>query len=697
MAAERSTPFGLVLALLSFTGAFLLFVVQPLLAKWLLPALGGSPGTWAACMLFFQATLLVGYGFVHWQAATAAPQSLARWAHPLLSAAAAAAIVLARTLPGPHVRLDAPVRSVLFALTAQVGAAFLLLSTVSPIAQRWAAERQGRDAYRLYALSNAGSLAGLLAYPFLIEPAWPLDLQWRLWSCAALATACVSCALGVRASRVRTDSSASELAAAAELPQRARPFAWIAHAFVPSMLLLASTNYLTTDLAAAPLLWVVPLAVYLATFIVAFAGAGRRAFRLALAVFLPSSLGIGWNALSQGSAPLWRQLTVSLAVLASAALLCHVQLARLRPPVRALTGYYVCIALGGALGALFVALLSPSLFDDYYELELAIVATYVVLLARPSAGRGRADAGVTAPGDPSFATRLRRPLEQSAVRLGAALCLPLLLGSVWLRAGGATHEGRVLERRRSLLGAVRVTQLSVGRVLTHGRIRHGMQLDDPALRRAATMYYGPGTALAQVFARQRAGDAREIGVIGLGAGTIAALGAARDRIRFYELDEHVIELASRHFTFLRDSPARIEVAHGDGRLLLARERASRFDLLVLDAFASDAVPVHLLTQEAFGTYLTRLRDDGVLLANVANRHLAVDRVVRGAAEAHGLACMVVETLPDPQHYVSRVRWAIAAREERHLHALLRGMNAAAPGLPTALWTDAHASLWPLVR
>jgi hypothetical protein len=699
---RSSRPRAWLLALAAFVGAFLTFSVQPLLAKWLLPGLGGSPATWASCMLFFQGMLLFGY--------VAAHVATARIAYASLALAALVAALWQQRLSGLPPALErSPVWHVLGLLLVQVGAQYLLLSSVAPQVQRWAAGMPERSVQRLYAISNAGSLSALLAYPTLIEPALALDRQWRCWSWASAGLCGLMLWFGLRTppraarefSEARTllplsaavtgvsralRSGAPRLdpEVRSALVRRAR---WLVYAALPSALLLATTNYLTTDIAAVPLLWVLPLSVYLLTFIAAFGGAGLRTGRLALGIFLITSVASGWHAFAPVSVPLWSQLSVSLFVLGSAALLCHMELVRERPSHVELTEYYVWIALGGVLGSAAVALLAPSLLRDYYELELAVVATYLLLAFR---GERSASGELELLG-------LRRSLERSLVWLGFGLCAPVLLLSLWLRAQATTHDGQVIDRRRNFLGAIRVTQLDVGRVLTHGRIRHGMQLAGAELRRLPTMYYGPGTAIQRVFQRHKPRTARNIGVVGLGAGTIAALGSARDRLRFYELDPQVIAVARSQFTFLSDSPAQIETRLGDGRLLLAADRDSRFDILVLDAFASDAVPVHLLTREAFGLYLERLAADGVLLANVANRHVAVDRVVRGAAAAHGLACAVAETEADPEHFVSKVRWAVCARRAEQVSKLLTGMKLGSSELPPVVWTDAHASLWSLLH
>jgi hypothetical protein len=673
------------LALASFAAAFLSFGVQPLLAKWLLPALGGSPGTWASCMVFFQGMLVFGY-----LAAALAASRPVLYAALALSALASALFRLPLTAASDALPSEAlesgPAWYVLGLLLSRVGLPFLVLATVAPLVQRWAAELATERVHRLYAVSNAGSLAALLAYPSLIEPSLELATQWRLWSIATAAL----CALLIGLSLApRAAQSIVRSPAVPEAPSRltaAQRMRWIAYAAVPCALLIATTSYLTTDIAAVPLLWVVPLSLYLLTFIAAFGGAGARTERVALVLFLLSSAGIGWNALEQGSAPLWRQLTFSLATLGSASLLCHLELVRTRPGVASLTEFYVWIAAGGALGSMFVAFLAPAIFADYYELEVAVLATYVGLIARPRRVLSAFEGGP-----------LRRSLERPLLWLAFGLCAPMLVFTVWLRAHGGTTEGRIIDRRRSFLGAIRVTELSVGRILTHGRIRHGMQLLDPALRRMPTMYYGEGTGIARVFERHRAGSARRIGVIGLGAGTIAALGTKTDRIRFYELDAQVIDVARTRFSFLRESAAETETQLGDGRISLARDPEMGFDILVLDAFASDAVPVHLLTLEAFGLYLRQLAPDGVLLLNVANRHLAVDRVVRGAARAYGLACVVVETPANPERFVSRVRWAVIARRGEQVSHLVDGMDFLIDPLPGVVWTDAHASVWSVLR
>jgi hypothetical protein len=327
-----------------------------------------------------------------------------------------------------------------------------------------------------------------------------------------------------------------------------------------------------------------------------------------------------------------------------------------------------------------VSLLAPLLFSDFYELELASAGVFVLLLIA-----------------------LRRPFAEPFSRtarlglyVGAGLCLPLIASESWLRSASHTGAGRVVERRRGFLGALRVVDLPQGRVLTHGRIQHGMQLFG-AGRRAATLYFGADTGVQRVLDGLMGERPRRLGVVGLGVGTLASYGRHGDWLRFYELDPNVIELCRRDFTFLRDSAAQISVVAGDGRLALAREAPQAFDALVLDAFSSDAVPVHLLTRQAFEIYVRHLRPDGVLLANVSNRHLAIERVVRASAAAVGLSCQVVETQTKAVGHGVHVVWAVMAKDPALVSRLLGDLPRKPKREADVAWTDSRASVLSILR
>lgn len=663
------------LGLLAFAAAFLLFALEPMLGKLLLPSLGGSPATWAACLVSFQTLLLVGYIYVY-----AGSRLLGVRAQLLVHAALVAVTLglLLGTKLGAVVELGSlPLTlAVPWLIFSRAGLVFVVLASTTPLLARCAAALR-QPLPGLYAISNAGSLLGLLAYPLLLERWVALPAQLALWSAGFVLLGLswlLLCGFVAQVGRGEPDAAAASAGWRLRLRR-------LALAAVPSALLVAITNYITVDVAAAPLLWVAPLALYLLTFIVAFSRWASLARAPALVAWL---VGCGWlslNALGQGLVSLGSQLTAALLALTGGALLCHAELSRTQPTAANSSGFYATVALGGALGGGFVSLLAPLVFADLYELELVSVGVFVLLA--PLVRRGQAAA-------------LPRP-GRLVLLLGAGVCLPLLAGEALVRAQSVTRGGRVVERRRGFLGLLKVVDTAEGRVLTHGRIQHGMQLRAPAKRRMPTMYFGAGTAVARVLEAGSAERARRLGVVGLGVGTLATYARAREKLRFYELDPNVIELAQRDFTFLRDSAANISVVPGDGRLSLAREAPQRFDVLVLDAFSSDAVPVHLLTREAFAVYVQQLAPDGMLLANVSNRHLAVERVVRASARSVGLRCEVVETPTRAAGHVTHVAWAVMARDAARLSAVLGDLPRSRLQAGEVLWTDSRASLISVLR
>lgn len=663
-------------ALPAFVGAALLFVVEPMLAKWLLPTLGGNPATWSACVASFQLLVLAAYAYAN-ELARRSPRTQAA-VHWGVLAVAVFAGMSATSVVSAAPSVPSAI-SVSWLLLRRVGVPFFALAATTPLLSHWAGLER-RPAHALYAVSNGGALLGLLGYPFLVEPFWDVGAELRAWAVAFFlfaVTMVPSCVRALRAPVEISPLAPRELRDAPSFAERAR---WLVYSFVPSVMLLAATNHITVDVAATPLLWVVPLAVYLGSFIVAF-GAWRPSWRgPVLVAWVVGALGLATNAYSQGATALYRQVGATLLALAAAAVACHCELAHDRPRPARLTSYYLTIAVGGALGGAFVSFVAPLVFADYYELELGAVATFAVLVVAARAGAR----------DPW--TRRQR----LALFLGCGLCLPLLLVGLLVRLSPALRDGTVVEKRRSFLGSLRVVDVPGGRLLTHGRIQHGMQLRDPAFRRTPTMYFGAGTALERAMTTG-ADRPRRIGVVGLGVGTIAAYGKPGDRLRFYELDPNVVDIARRDFTFLADSAATVDVVVGDGRLSLSREHAAAFDVLVLDAFASDAVPVHLVTREAFALYARVLVPDGLLLVNVSNRHLAVDRVVRGSARANGFASVFVETATNAGEHVSHVEWAVAARDRELLARVLGATPNVVPKSPDVLWTDTRASVLSILR
>jgi hypothetical protein len=671
---------SLLLAVPVFASAGLLLAIEPMLAKLLLPTFGGSPATWAACMVAFQLLLLGGYGYAHLGARYL---DVRRQAALHIALLVAAAVFLLQSRPGAVPELgNLPwALAVPWLVVRRIGLPYFALASTAPLLARFAPSL-GRASHALYAVSNAGALLGLLAYPFVLERFVALPVQLALWAAGFLLFGLSLLPVCVAASRARAATgSVASVAWVASVTSRRRRLHWLACAFVPSAMLLAVTNYITIDVAATPLLWVVPLALYLTSFIVAFSALNVVLRGGALVLWTVGSLWLSRNAFAQGTVPLLSQVTPALLALFGTSLLCHGDLARSRPDGAEPTGYFLILASGGVLGGAFVSLLAPLLFSDFYELEVASVGTFLLLLL---AARRR-DAGAFA-----------RP-SRLLVYLGCGVCLPLIVGETWIRHARSGHEGRIVERRRGFLGPLRVVDVADGRVLTHGRIQHGMQLRAPGQRRVATMYFGAGTGIQRVLDGIRLDRPRRLGVVGLGVGTLASYGLRGDRLRFFELDPNVIELARRDFTFLADSAASITIVPGDGRLALGREASQAFDVLVLDAFSSDAVPVHLLTRQAFELYTQKLAPGGVLLANVSNRHLAVDRVVRASARSVGLSCAVVETRGHALGHVVHVVWAVMAHDEALVTRLLGNLPLKPDNEPEILWTDSHASVLSVLR
>ena len=668
-------------ALTILLSAFLLFQLQPILGRMVLPWFGGSAAVWTICMLFFQALLLLGYLYAHtvviWFSANAQ-----RWIHLSLIGVSVTMLPLAAGVHWKPVDGGDPTWRILGLLACSAGLPYFVLSSTSPLLQAWfARERSAGLPYRLFALSNLGSMVALLTYPGLVEPNLSLREQSLAWSggYAAFATACAL--ISWRAGR------ASSRIARAEWPHstpRLRTWlAWIALAFCPSALLLAITTHLTQNVAPIPLLWVVPLALYLLSFILCFEGARwyRRAlwmplFGLALAAMTGALLD---NGRLLGLAAM---ISLFCAGLFAVAMVCHGELAARKPDASALTQFYLMIAFGGMLGGVFVGYLAPRMFDGYYELQIgllvSVAAVWWVLRDDPTAWPNRGN------------VRLRR---------GSLVLLALtLVAALVYRPVAVARDSRIMAR--NFYGVLRtkdvIAQGSVRRTLHHGRIIHGMQLIDDARRRWPTTYYAPGSGIGLAMRETQSGSGRRIGVIGLGTGTLAAYARSGDYFAFYEIDPNVIELAWREFSYLADSAAKIAVNVGDARLVLDRQPLQRFDVLVVDAFSGDAIPMHLLTREAFALYARHLTQDGVLAVNVSNRYLDLAPVVKQSAAAIGMEARVVDTFGDATRIYYGATWVLVARATQLFsRPSLRAAQPIERSLP--VWTDDYSSIYRVVR
>ncbi|HVO09668.1 MAG TPA: fused MFS/spermidine synthase [Vicinamibacteria bacterium] len=625
-------------------GAFLAFSVQPLLGKRLLPWFGGTSALWTTCMLFFQAALLGGYAWAHALARHASPRRqrdlhLGLLALALLLVAWRAARWPSPVTPGDDLRpqpADPPVATVFGLLASAMGVPFVALTAGSPLLSAWLARlRPPASSWRLFAWSNAGSLLALVAYPLWIEPRASLRAQGWGWSAAFAAYALAAGGSAVLAARAPAWSPAIR-PSEAEATGPGLPLLWLGLSAFPVMMLLAVTSHITQEVAAVPLLWTLPLALYLVSFVITFGWpvVAQRLLPGALLVLAASAAVVGLaRVLDLG---VTARVGLWSFVLLAYALAGHGELVRRRPGPGRLTGFYLTVAAGGALGGVVNAVLAPRLFDGYWELHVAILAGPLLVLVSwlhdpdsPLRGGGGGEG---------------RP---RALRLAIAGGLGLLVLAGWLAHDVWGSRQGVVLARRSFYGVLRVVREQAGTPgeqlkLLHGRIAHGLQLGDPAGRRQPTTYFGPSSGVGLAIARhprRLAGEPMRVGVVGLGVGTLAAWSRPGDVFRFYELDPEVARLSQGErplFTYLRDAAGSVSVVLGDGRLALEREPSQQLDVLVLDAFSSDAIPAHLLTREAFSLYQRHLRPGGVIAVQVTNRYLDLQPVVRGAAAALGL-------------------------------------------------------------
>jgi hypothetical protein len=779
-----------------FLGAFLLFQVEPMLVKYLLPWFGGSSAVWTTSLLFFQLVLLAGYAYSHFIGTRLRPRHQAR-AHlaliciSLLLMGSMAQLWRSPITPGAGWKpadSDSPVLHLLVLLTVSSGLPYFVLAATSPLLQAWfARSNRGTSPYRLYSLSNLGLLLALISYPFLVEPRLTVRSQARIWSAlyASFALGMVLC--GARLFRTAETNETIEAAAAPTddatrlTPNGAIYALWILLAACASLMLLATTTQLTQDVAPIPFLWILPVVLYLLSFIICFDNESwydRRVFHSALGV----AIVLGCIVLCNSYSGIVRQIVVFSVLLFCVCMVCDGELVRLRPNHKHLTAFYLMVSIGGAVGGLFAAIIAPHIFRGYWEFQLAIASSTVLLLA-------------VIIRDPDSWIHRRVPLVAVAL-FATALLLPELVGAAtsqikWTYNVAVTmavalmaivafrrSETGLFRRPGSLVQfALAIALVALAKVLLitvhagiagsllasrnfygtlavlegdaslpqwhyyalrSGRVIHGRQYPEGQKRYQPTAYFGPrsGIGLLMLHSPGRAAAvptevSLRLGVVGLGAGTIAAYGRAGDYIRYYEINPDVISTASDpkgYFTFLEDSRAKIEIIPGDGRLSMERElrngHPQQFDVLVIDAFSGDAVPVHLITAEAIAVYLEQLKPDGVLAFQITNGYLDLRPVLREVARRFNLrgawvhddvanSAPRLHTLAEngagastdtprmsPTRGVSSTSdWVLLSRNDRifqqpDIAAHLRSLDS---GREVRLWTDDYSNLFQILK
>jgi hypothetical protein len=651
-----------------FLSAFLLFLVQPIIAKLILPRFGGSVAVWATCLVFFQAALLLGYAFAHYLVRHAHSRPF-KALHLALLLGSLALLPIVPVVAWPAAQALSPQLQILGVLMLSIGLPFTLLAMTGPLLQAWQTGIS-RNPYRLFAVSNLASLVALLAYPWAIEPWLTTSVQGIAWSVGYACYALALCAVSL----LRRPSPAARPTAGEPAPGWPRTLSWFALAALGSYALVALTNHLTQNIPSFPMMWVLPLVIYLLSFTLCFDGERwypPRVFRAATLLALLAMCALLWQerrVLNVG----WH-IGVFLAGLFIVCMYCHGELARSRPHPSRLTHFYLAVSAGGVAGGALVAFGAPALLQGYFEVEIGLMLLAAAVLWR-------------------------------SWRLGVAWTGA---GLLVLAAASATGVWRVQEATaavididRNFYGVVRVCEYGADqpgrreRELIHGRVMHGHQFTDGERRRQPTGYYGVRSGVGRLL-HALADRSIDVGAIGLGVGTIAAYGKPGDRYRFYEIDDAIVAAAHRHFSFVGDSPATVEVALGDGRLLLQNESERRYDVLVIDAFNGDAIPVHLLTREAVALYLERLKPGGVIALHVSNSNLDLRLVVARIAADLGLQMAWISDGGVPgDESVAASDWILLERD-RSVLDLPPIREASKPLPPLAggrIWTDDYSNV-----
>lgn len=677
---------NLVFCLVSLLGAFLLFQVQPVISKFILPWFGGSPGVWTTCMLFFQVVLFGGYSYAHLLAKTKARTQIFIHGGVLLLALLSLPI-MPNTALKPEGGVE-PVGRILLLLLRTVGLPYLVLSATSPLIQVWFSHRYPKKSpWRLYSLSNVGSLTALLSYPVLIETRWDVMRQTQMWSWGFIVFAflMIVCAL---ANRVRPDEITPEgdPHPLAELhqgnPTWLRRACWLLLPGFASVMLLATTNHVCQDVAVIPFLWVAPLSLYLVSFIICFDHPRwyRRAL-WALPTLVLLFLASGMFELGDWNPGFIAELAILLGAMFGVCMVCHGELAQLKPDPKHLTEYYLIMSAGGALGGFIVSIVAPLVFRTFFEWSLALFVGFVLVAWVAERGLG-----------------LKGGWRIGWATLALAMLAPMIKWEM--------DYGERLDRARDFYGVLSVRENEDEdthekfRTFFSGSTTHGRQSLKPERRREPLTYYahdaGAGIALDTLRAKPDA----KVGIIGIGAGTLACYAEPGQTYRFYELNPAAEKFALKYFTFipdLKERGARYEMALGDARLSLEHEQPQNFDALVLDAFSGDSVPVHLLTREAFAVYLRHLKPDGIIVVHITNHYLNLAPVVERAAREFGLGSTRIANTPRKGSGCYLTDYILVTRNTAFLQAHPPVLPSYAKKVDVPLWTDHRHNLFQILH
>ena len=693
--------FGVSSAVAIFTGALLLFLVQPIMSKMILPWFGGAPNVWTTCMLFFQTVLVLGYLYAHILATRLSPKSQFGLHCLLLFVSVLSLPILVNESWKPEGGED-PVLQILMLLSATVGLPYFLLSSTGPLVQSWFAARlPGQSPYRLYALSNVGSMLALISFPFLVEVLLDSNGQSWMWTLIYVFYSVVILFVGWQYKNVNGNTLSDHKAESeGQSISRMHVTGWFLFPAMASVMFLAITNYLCQDVAVIPFLWISPLAIYLLSFILCFDHPRwyNRRFFASLSVlgityisllyyrdiadiFLFNPIGLE-NLLTDLYDNMLLRFVVALGVLFSICMMCHGELTRCKPEAGRLTQFYLSISVGGALGGLFVSVVCPLVFTGYVEYHLGLVAAFLiaaVILIKEVIGKGS--------------------LKQACITLLVGLAAGLNVGAQW-----DILQVDHIAASRNFYGTLRVVQkdelgvMPAQRRLVHGRIIHGVQLADTGQHGTPTSYYNAESGVATTLKLMHEREAIHVGVVGLGVGTLVTYGREDDQYTFFEINPAVVDYANEHFTFLSKTKAQVNTIVADGRLGLESLDEEVLDLLVIDAFSSDSIPAHLLTVEAMEIYQRVVKDDGLIALHLSNNHLNLLPVVVNAADHLRLAVRAFKTPGNPEVAADNALWVIVGEDQNVMQQLrTMGGGGYTPSVQDAkhvpLWTDKYSSLW----